>query len=449
MTKKSRKALFYTSLLIFLIASPIVIMYSLGYKLDIQELKLQKTGGFFIKIDYKSYDIYINDKLKKGVEESIFSQQGVLIPNLIPKTYKVTIKKDGYIPWEKRLQVKSGLVTEIKNITLIPKNLQLKLIDKNVDDFILSDSKNQIAYKKENFLYIKNTESESNEIKKIKIPEENLSFFDFPNKNTLFLKNKDKIYKIDANTKNIYSINIPGNTKKIKVDSNNTNFVYILFENDLFKIDIQNNKKEKIAQKITNFYLTKDSIVYTTQFPANFYKKEKNSEKIQQLTFNPISKLSDDFKIIKNNSNPIGILNPNKNLLLFDYETERFINLANDIKDAKISDDGSKILYRKNNEIYIYYLSATYPKKEPKETVLIGRFSDKIEDASWLNDNNNYIFLKLSEKLILTEIDLRGQRNSYKIAEQVKKYIYSESQKAVYFTTKNNNLYKINLKIEK
>lgn len=56
----------------------------------------------------KGAEVYINDRLTTATDDTI---------NLPPGEYKVTIKKDGYVPWEKTLKIEQELVTQT-NATL-------------------------------------------------------------------------------------------------------------------------------------------------------------------------------------------------------------------------------------------------------------------------------------------------------------------------------------------
>ncbi len=151
MTKRTRTILFYICVFLFLLVSPLIILYSQGYRIDFNppaEGKiLTKTGGFFLKIEPKQTEIYINKNLVKKTD---FFFGSVLIENLLPKKYDVSIKKDGYQDWEKNLEVKENLVTEAKNIVLIPKNLNFQILAKEVKDLFLAPDERKMILKKEN-----------------------------------------------------------------------------------------------------------------------------------------------------------------------------------------------------------------------------------------------------------------------------------------------------------
>ena len=100
MTKRTRTILFLICFLLFLLAAPSAILYSQGYRLDFENKKLTQTGGFFLKAEPKQVEIYIDGKLVKKTD---FFFGSALIENLLPKRYKIEIKKEGYHPWEKKI----------------------------------------------------------------------------------------------------------------------------------------------------------------------------------------------------------------------------------------------------------------------------------------------------------------------------------------------------------
>ena len=124
-TKSKRRIIFYLSVLIFLIITPAVILYSLGYYYNLKNQTLIKTGGIFLKSSNASgYQIFLNNNFAK---ETSFITSGALLGNLDEKEYAVEIKKDGFLSWSKTVKVEKEIVTEIRNILLLPDIAQNKL----------------------------------------------------------------------------------------------------------------------------------------------------------------------------------------------------------------------------------------------------------------------------------------------------------------------------------
>jgi|GEM_PF-3344578 len=454
MQLRTRRTLFFISLIIFFIASPAAIMYSLGYKLDLTTFKIEKTGGIFVDIDYDDYTISLDKSIEKTVSKAIFRQQGTLLPNLIPKLHNVEISKNDYKPWKKTLEIKSGIVTEIKNVFLTPSDLSPSRLDENVNDFSLSRSKENMAYIKNNSLFSLNIKN--NEKTEIELPptqkSDKLSIIDQSfNQSIIYLQNDKNILKINTETKNIDSIKKPTKKKYLKIlpSPKNNDSLFLLSSDDIiYDLDVENDTRSEIAKDVNNFYVTGESIIYTTNDPTNFYKQKIGSQdKAIQITFSPMKDVNEDSKILVRFDDPVAVLNSANELLLFNYSTEKFEKLAENIIDASISDDFSKMLYRNDHEIYVYYFEASYPQKKAGDKELLGRFSKEIQDASWFDLYNHHIFLTINDKTNILELDGRNKRNSEEIMEKPDKFIYNNYDKNIYLL-KNNTLQKIPLVLD-
>ncbi len=130
MTKRTRTILFITCLILFALATPSIILYSQGYRVDFNPLPggkiIVRTGGLYFKVLPAGADVYLNAKFKN---KTAFFGSSLLIKNLLPKTYQIEIKKQGYHTRQKTLEVKEAQVTEAKNIILFPEKPDFTLIN--------------------------------------------------------------------------------------------------------------------------------------------------------------------------------------------------------------------------------------------------------------------------------------------------------------------------------
>ena len=131
MTKKTRTVLFLIFLTLFLLITPLAIFYSQGYRIDIDSKRITQTGGLFLKVIPKQAEIYLNEKLTKKTD---FFFGSALIENLLPRKYKIEIKKEGYHPWEKNLEIKEKEVVETKNIVVFSENINFEILSKKIEN---------------------------------------------------------------------------------------------------------------------------------------------------------------------------------------------------------------------------------------------------------------------------------------------------------------------------
>jgi len=136
MTLKTRWIVLISTIAFFIIAAPLVIAYAWGYAFDWENKKPVMTGGLYFKSAPPKSQIYLNFKPIK--------ETPALIDRLIPKDYQVKVAKDGYQTWQKKLRVNSGLVTEAKDILLIPTSPALETVNENIgQSFSLNSFINQ------------------------------------------------------------------------------------------------------------------------------------------------------------------------------------------------------------------------------------------------------------------------------------------------------------------
>jgi len=124
MTRRLRHFIFLIFTIFFVVSSIIAILFADGYSFDFNSLKIVKTGGIFIKTSTDGAKIYINDKYVESTSGIL--SHSVLISGLTPKNYNVFVYKENYYPWNKTVEVKNGIVTELNNIILF--SLELKKI---------------------------------------------------------------------------------------------------------------------------------------------------------------------------------------------------------------------------------------------------------------------------------------------------------------------------------
>lgn len=150
LTKKIRRAIFLFLVAVFFIASPILILYTAGYRYDWKNRELKQTGVLSIDVEPNNAQVYLNDIL---IEKKL----PIYLPNRAPGKYRLKISYPGYLDWSKDIAIESHQTTYIKDITLfkdtmpeqilenLTKNLTslvtsfdgkyLALVNKNNDDF--------------------------------------------------------------------------------------------------------------------------------------------------------------------------------------------------------------------------------------------------------------------------------------------------------------------------
>jgi len=120
MLHRNQRIFFWTLVFLFLALSPIIVAYSLGYTLNLRRWTLEPTGSIFLKSHLTGVSVFVNGALAK---ETSFLSSAALLTGLSPETHLVRLERQGHHPWSKAVAVEPWLVTELRNIILVPKPL--------------------------------------------------------------------------------------------------------------------------------------------------------------------------------------------------------------------------------------------------------------------------------------------------------------------------------------
>ncbi|GMR18881.1 MAG: hypothetical protein BMS9Abin34_003 [Patescibacteria group bacterium] len=108
------------ALLILITAA--IVLYAQGFRLDLGRGGYTKTGMILVKSVPDGARVLLDGKLAAATDSTI--------PSLTEGTYRIKIEKEGYVPWEKDVEVKAELVTGVTAL-LPPLSPSLTAITQN------------------------------------------------------------------------------------------------------------------------------------------------------------------------------------------------------------------------------------------------------------------------------------------------------------------------------
>ena len=121
-----RKRLFFTLALIFLISFPVMVFYTAGYRIDLEndEQTIVTTGGIYITTDKSEVEVYLDDV---QVERLRLFRSAYYIQNIEAGMHRVVAQQTGLQTWVKNMPVDPYLVAEVTafNLPVVP---QIRLI---------------------------------------------------------------------------------------------------------------------------------------------------------------------------------------------------------------------------------------------------------------------------------------------------------------------------------
>lgn len=126
LTRPIRLTIMISLIILFFIISPLVILYTAGYRYDWETRKIQQTGVISIDIEPEDATVMIN-----GV--TINKQMPIRLANRAPGRYTLTIKKPGYHTLTKDIEVESKQTTYVRDVPLFKETLPETVLDETLD----------------------------------------------------------------------------------------------------------------------------------------------------------------------------------------------------------------------------------------------------------------------------------------------------------------------------
>jgi len=417
MVRRTRTILFFICVFLVALISPLVVFYCQGYRFDFNSKEITKTGGLFLDVEPKQVEIYIDNELVKKTDPFFGS---ALIDNLLPKKYKVEVKKDGYFSWKKFLEVKEKEVSEAKNVILFPKDQKFTVLTKSTENFWISPDKRKIILKEvtEKSWALKLYDLDK-KVKSHLISETDISQKGADLMNLEFSPDSKEIY-LDVGTKE------QEKNFSLRLDKTPPTLVKRVITEE--KIPIENViAYQKFGNEI--YYLDNLGYLFRTDPYWNF------GVKINEVPYP--AKQETEYKIKK--FSDFIFLQESQDIYLFNPDLKFFVKFFEGANDIIFSPDEKKLVYFSDSEIWILFLRdiPTQPQRKTGEKLLLIKSNEKINNVFWLN--SDYLIFSEGDKIEISEIDDRDKINIVDLAEYKNPNIsFNDNDKKLYFLSEGN-----------
>jgi len=447
MSKKIRGLILFTSVVIFVVLGPVLILKSQDIKIDWQNKKLVKTGGIFVQVENPSAEVYLNNKFE---ESTGFFSRTSFIKGLLPKKYLVEIKKTDYFSLKKNLSVMAGNVTEMKDITLFKTNYQFSLLptENIVQDYIFSGDQKQILAKTATsttwqFQIFDTTAQQwqtifTSKITKPVLASPAIEEWQANNKNVLLSQKTLKaktFYLVDyENTAKlqVFNLSILNIFDKISLDPLEKNSYIYLKKNNLYKQKTNAPlTPELIANDVAWFQATNNDL-YVLTTVGFIIKSDFQGQRKEIINSRPISLQGKKEFTIDDSARGI-FLNLEKTLFRIASDEKQFLKLAENTSNLIVSPSGEKLLYLSNQEVWLF--EKIKETKEEKATFLT-KLPTIPNVLLWLNDN--YFLFDDNESINVADIDWRDNINILNLKSfKEHKVSYNANNKKLYVLSKD------------
>lgn len=423
MTKKQRRFLFWAAMAIFLLLSTVVLTFAFGFRYDFSRHRLVKTGSIVLKPNTEAA-IFINGKLagRTSFLKGTFSQK-----RLRPGNYLVRVEKNKFAPWQKEIEVKEGLVSDLSRIILFSRGQVEKEIINRSHPLSISREQQKAVYWEKNALAFYDFNGSNRLIYKsepLVLDPVALKFiWSLDGKEVLaFDKSKATYFDLFKNT----AADL-GASKQYYLDSaflKDSRLYFLksspkLSGKDLVSLSLKEFKLKVVSKNIVSFLINKDAIFAVSGAPATLLKMGLNGE--NEKTLGKLASFDSVYikKAISHNGVDFVLAGSNLYSSVSESDSAKIPELtlvANWVQGFSVSPDGFVLGWHTDREFWAEWIKDTeyQPLKKAGERQLILKTKEDIYGFTWYR-NSNYAFLELLGSLTAVEIDPRGTPNQYSL----------------------------------
>ncbi|MCX6765600.1 MAG: PEGA domain-containing protein [Candidatus Moranbacteria bacterium] len=459
-----QRVFFWTLVLLFFVTTGVLIFYALGYRFSFERGIFIHAGSISVKPNPQQVNITINSS-PVSRKKLNYLNNSYHIDGLKPGEYQLKISSPGFQAWSKKVAVHSGTSTEFWNVLLAKEQYpRTSFYTSQAGKFFLSLKSKYIAYIQNqgqeflvNILSLDSALSETvfsspdyelDEKESIQwSPQEHAIIIPTNQKNPE--ERKKHYFIVDIDTKraiNLKDLAAAENIESVHWNTTKKNFVYYLTERNLYRLDLGSPQEKKlVAQNISGFNLSSSGLYYF-QLPSGIvYRADPEGERppVQITTSPPADMSNTNYQIVVYDEKRIALLNETSRKIFIWNQGDHdnyFRELSENASGAQFSDDGKKLLFWNDWEIFVYFSRdwEVQPVRLENELMNITRFSQKIENVQWSKDYEHVVFTT-DKKIKVVELDHRDRRNIFDITALKIDYswlISDFSNNKLYFTDK-------------
>jgi len=416
MKRRTRYLLLLIGFIFFMITAPLIVLYVGGIAYDFSENRYVKTGILVVNTDPKSVHLSV-DELSEGATPK-------KVKFLKPGEHTVTLTKDGYHTWSKRLEIKSAKTTwaavGVDLVHLLKTDLAQKNLASGIFDFDFTND--GLIYLTQTQLVLANEDGEDQRtvdlpkvVTKVEMSEnKQLALLRGPEATLIFSLSDQKIFDLSELAKGYEQLFF-----------SNNNQLFSLQDKVLYKIDWDTNQITMLGQDITAF----------ASADTDWYILQANNHGTQDLKVFSRNQSPSESQILTEN---LPIFAENK--LLVTKNKELFV-----LGDQAVYKINSQLARLADGVISWHYDASTndFLTMSPTELnhynfatgtlELISRSSNPFS-APLLTAQIGYTFYSQDNQLHALELDRRDVQNNYQLINlpDIKKILATSNARYLY-----------------
>ncbi len=397
MTLRNRFLLIGFWVVLFAILCPILVLYALGYKVDLQNRQIIKTGSLIIRSEPQRADIFIDDA-------KITQRTNSTIRFLLPGDYNVKISKAGYQAWTKRLNIRSALVTWANQ----DRDFITLFFEQPKDEFVATTSINAVSIRDSSAVIVSGGKTSLVNRNRGTLDEiRNVSEFTNP----LKISSQEILYYLlRYENSRSFPEELLGSAKQLESNDGYS----ALLANSTLHVS-KNGQVLELTNNVSGFTLEEEHLWFIQNNTLNHANLNLGIiEEVATLNYSPIN-----AKIIRGEGRLFMILDGTL-FALNDFleEVYRGVNYA------YWNQESDRLVFANNNEVL------TFDPASFRSDLIIRSSSPLSQPV--MNQRTGYIFFLNEGKLKAIELDGRDHRNVYTLTETpAKSFLISDDGKLI------------------
>ena len=416
-----QRILYAAFVLAFLIFTPLIVLYSSGFRYNFIKNRIEQTGILVIQSEPSQATILLNDELK-GLTPGRFT-------NLLPDAYKVSVTKSGYHPWHRTIQVVSQLTSFAQKIVLFRQQLPTLEVETAIGIFASSSDNRRLVYSRLNateeelFLFSFANNQHQPLLSFDRSDYDRLEFVAWsPDNNRVLLREY-----ID-DTSHYGVINLVNNTVKdinditrlnftqVEWDQDNNDIIYGLSRAVLHRIDLVSNAAQRVASAdILDFLAKGQTLYYIAREPDGTYLYQTESGGTQAAQPQKI-KLPSPSTFHFDQA-------PDGMLALIDSQNQELFLLDSDVFDGsdvsehiQLQGQASRLIWSPDEQqvLLVTDFEISHYDIRTQALGLLTRYGRPITDVFW-HPGQGHVIYRVGEEIRVTEV-IADQRNDFELA---------------------------------
>lgn len=394
-----RRILLVLSVFCFVIIAPLIVLYAMGYRPGASLTIAPPVGVAIVDAKPRKATVEVNGVVHGTLPRSI--------PNLLPGFSTIRVTKDGYIPWNKKIEIKPGTATDLRAIQLIPSALDNETILQNTTVFSVSPTESFIASistAKKLQVY----DESGLAITSAVAMQKNVASLSWsPDESYILATFQDKTYEVfhiqGASLERVKSTALQGNSHIEWDPTKIGNVFFITPKHSVVSYSVVTGTLLQIQNNIIAYATHKRNVLMQNLDNSLVSKRIGSSTETVLIT----DTKKGIQKIIPSSSNHIALLFDDGELAIT-TEDGTLRRIAIGVQTAMWSANGNTLLIQSADGELDVYMPDGVPQNDmpSRELHLVVRLSKSIKPIGWLPDNE-HIAYQTDDHIIFSEIDTR------------------------------------------